>query len=183
MQLKEMLPWNWGKKNVPVHRDQTRGFEAQTPLPSVLSLRSSVDRLFDDFFGEFPGFGSQMAPSWAAPIGAGDSRFLPPLDASETEDAYTISLELPGLDEKDVDISLTDDAVTIRGRKSEESERDENGAHWIERRYGSFQRIVPLPVAVAADEVKATFRRGVLTLTLPKAESARIEARRVPIET
>jgi HSP20 family protein len=182
MHLKEILPWNWGKKSVPIHRGAEHGAGALEPLQPVGALQHSVNRLFDDFVHDFPRLG--RVPGFGVePLGGSESAFLPALDATETDEGYTVTLELPGLDEKDVDVSLRDDAVTIRGEKSERTERDENGAHWVERRYGSFRRVVPLPAAVEADAVTATFQKGVLTLTLPKAESAKVEARSIPIDT
>ena len=169
MHLKEILPWNWGKKNVPVRREPRAELgEAEHP---ALGLRRSLDRVFDDFFEGFGGRGE-----------SGLGRFVPALDASETDEAYTISLELPGIDEKDVTVHLSADALTIEGEKSEERERDERGAHWVERSYGSFRRVVPLPSEVDAAAAKASFKRGVLSITLPKTEASREQAHSIPID-
>jgi HSP20 family protein len=173
MHFKEILPWNWGKKSVPVHRAPQPEVPLVEPENAMFGLQRSINRGFDEFF---EGFG------WPGELTGRVGRFVPALDASETDEAYTISLELPGIDEENVTVTLSDDALTIEGEKSEERERDEGGAHWVERSYGSFRRVVPLPSEVDASAVNASFKRGVLSISLPKTEASREQARSIPIE-
>ena len=169
MRIREMLPWNWGKHRIPVQ--SVSHSEAAYPEPA---LRDTIGQVIEDFLG-IDAFrtGSQLTRTGV---------LLPPLDAFETDDRIRVSLELPGMDAKDVDITLTADTLTIKGEKSEESERDEAGAHWIERRFGSFRRVVPLPCEVEPDSAKATFRRGVLEFEVHKSASSREKSRGVPIQ-
>jgi HSP20 family protein len=129
-----------------------------------------MDRLLEHFLGEaagpdFPG------RTWE-----------PRLDMSETKDTLTIKAELPGLDTKDLDVSVSGDVLTIKGeRKQEKDEKDEQ-RHIIERSYGAFMRMLRLPAPVAADQIKANFKNGVLTISLPKTEEAKQKAIPVTVE-
>jgi HSP20 family protein len=101
---------------------------------------------------------------------------------SETKDTLTIKAELPGLDTKDLDVSVSGDVLTIKGeRKQEKDEKDEQ-RHIIERSYGAFMRMLRLPAPVAADQIKANFKNGVLTISLPKTEEAKQKAIPVTVE-
>lgn len=106
--------------------------------------------------------------------------FQPHMDVSESDEAYTVTVELPGLEQKDVDLSLTDDLLVVQGEKRAEAEQEGEQRHRMERLYGRFQRAVRLPTPVEADHVEATFKSGVLTIRLPK--SAQSRQRKVPIQ-
>ena len=172
MHARDMLPWNWGRKNVHVRHGHREDGErhGEALLPS-LGMSAPLDELF------------RRALEWPRThFGAAESSaFLPALDATETDDEIRISLELPGMSEKDVEVSLENDTLTIRGEKREEQEREEHGGHWIERRYGSFQRSVPLPCEVKADAIQATFKKGVLRLVLPKSTTQRESRRTIEV--
>lgn len=140
------------------------------------SLRREIDRLFDDFrpFGwRLP---SRM-PGFEVPrISGAEWQIAPAMDLAEKEDAYEITAELPGLDEKNVEIKLVNQMLTIRGEKSEEKEEKQKDYYLSERRYGSFQRTFQVPEGVDAGRIDAKFAKGVLTVTLPKtAESKKAE--------
>jgi HSP20 family protein len=105
--------------------------------------------------------------------------FAPQVDISETEMEYRVTAELPGLEEKDFDVSLDGDLLTLKGEKKVEREEKGEGFSHVEISSGSFHRAFRLPVEVKADGVKAAFKNGVLTVTLPKADPAR--AREIPI--
>jgi len=106
--------------------------------------------------------------------------FQPHMDVAEGDEAYTVTVELPGLDRKDVDLSLTDDRLVVQGEKRAQAEDEGEQRHRVERLYGRFQRAVRLPSPVQADQVEATFKSGVLTIRLPKSAEAR--QRKVPIQ-
>ncbi|HRX83420.1 MAG TPA: Hsp20/alpha crystallin family protein [Phycisphaerae bacterium] len=135
------------------------------PAPALSSLRSEFDQLFDRFFGEFEsGF-----PAGTEGMGA----WLPAFEVSETGDAVTVKAELPGVDPQDVDVTVSGNILTISGEKREESEKREGVTYRCERRFGRFQRSIELPTAVDADNVTAENANGVLTVRLPRSESAR----------
>jgi HSP20 family protein len=103
-------------------------------------------------------------------------------ELSETDDEICVKAELPGMDEKDIDVSLDENILTIRGEKKEQSEKKKRKIHVSEMSYGSFHRSFPLPVEVEASQARAKFKRGVLTLTFPKTERVKEERKRIPIE-
>jgi len=141
--------------------------------PGVLfNLHRDLDDIFGDLW-ERPG----LIPEEER---AAFRDFQPQMDVSENDDAYTVTVELPGLDSKDVDLSLTDDLLVVQGEKRAEAESDGEQRRRVERLYGRFQRAVRLPTPIQADQVEASFKSGVLTIRLPKSAEAR--QRRVPIQ-
>ena len=136
----------------------------------LVSLQDRINRMFEDFFRGFP-----MAPWREEQLG-----WAPALDVSETDEAIQVTAELPGVDPKEVDISLTDDLLTIHGEKKAEKEERKRDYHRIERSYGSFTRTVRLPASVDQEKVEATFKEGVLTIGLSKKEEAK--TRRVKVD-
>jgi HSP20 family protein len=145
-------------------------------LPFV-SLQREMNRLFDNFFGG-------LSPSPWAPLERGGAEsFTPHVDVSETDKEIKVSAELPGMDENDIDVSLTRDTLTIRGEKKEEKEDKGKDYYRMERSYGSFTRNIPLPVEVNTDKVEATFKKGILYVTLPKTVSAIEKTKKVPIRS
>lgn len=129
----------------------------RNPAP-VSSLQTEMNRMFEDFFSQPFGFPASM------------SQFQVPMaiDVKEDDKSVTVTAELPGVDGKDVQISVHDDVLEIKGHKSEEKKRDEESLHVVERSYGSFARRLLLPAEVDSDRAEASMDKGVLTLTLPK---------------
>lgn len=140
------------------------------PLGELSTLRREMDRLLERFFGE--------VPSLELPGG----RWEPRIDMSETKDTLTVKAELPGLDPKDLDVSVSGDVLTIKGEKKQEKEEKDERRHVVERSYGAFIRMVRLPAPVAQDNIKASFKNGLLTISLPKTEEAKQKAIPVTIE-
>ena len=132
----------------------------------VGALNRSIERLFDDMWR-----GAVAAPA------AGS--FAPRLDVVERDGEILVSAELPGLEEKDISVEVHGNVLTLQGEKKSEQEDRKAGWYWSERSYGSFRRVVELPVEVEADKASASFKNGVLTITLPKAESAKV--RSIPV--
>jgi HSP20 family protein len=120
-----------------------------------------MDDLWNRFLGETP-FSRAFTEEW-----------LPSADISETKDNLLIKAELPGLDPKDINVSVSGDLLTIKGEKKKEEEEKDEHHYFMERYYGSFQRSFRLPVNVQGDKVEATFDKGVLNITLPKSEEAK----------
>jgi len=131
------------------------------PFGELSSFRKEIDRLWDRFGGETP-LARTLGEVWS-----------PSVDISETKDKLLFKAELPGLDTKDVSVSISGDLLIIKGeKKAEEEEKDEH-YHCVERYAGSFQRVFRLPSGVKADKIEATFDKGVLKVTLPKIEEAK----------
>ena len=137
------------------------------------SLQREMNRLFDDTLRGFAG-----SPSEQPRGNLVDAR----MNVSETDKEFRISAELPGVEEKDVDITLDGDVLTIRGEKKFEQERGgpKENYHFVERSYGTFQRSLQLPYTVTPEDVRADFHNGVLTLSLPKTEQQQ-RSRKIPI--
>ena len=134
---------------------------ALMPWTGMTSLRKEMDRLFDRF----------SEPGWMDMSSLGD--WEPKIDVSETKDALTLKAEMPGVDQKDITLSLQEGVLTIKGEKEEEKEEKDKRYHRMERSYGSFARAIRLPPAVDGSKVTAVFKHGVLTVTLPKTGEAK----------
>ncbi|WP_349569546.1 Hsp20/alpha crystallin family protein [Azotobacter salinestris] len=152
-------------------QDSRHSLEHWHPLDR---LRRQVDHLFSDFGRKAlrSPFGRSLfdsEPQWAREL---FSQGLPAVDINDKGAAYEISAELPGMDEKDIEIRLSSGCLTIRGEKKEEHEDKKKDAYVAERYYGSFQRSFALPPEVDADRIEAHFNKGVLTLSLPKKAEA-----------
>ena len=134
---------------------------AMMPWTGMTNLKQELDRFFGPFgelkLDEFPALGN-----WA-----------PSMDVSETKEALVVKAEVPGLDPKDIQISLQEQYLTIKGEKRQEKEEKEERYHRVERTYGNFVRSVRLPVGVDGGRVTAAFKNGLLTVTLPKTPAAR----------
>jgi HSP20 family protein len=146
-------------------------------------LRREIDRLFDDMNKGW------HLPSWRSSFGA--DRFFPlqsafslapATDFVEKPESYEISVELPGLDQKDIDVAFADGTLVIKGEKKEEREEKEKGRYLTERRYGAFQRSFRVPDGVDPDKVAATFAKGILTVTLPKTPEAQKPERKIAVK-
>lgn len=155
---------------------------------ALTRLRSEVDDLFDRYFPGFPRFPrrlmdldpftalempSSLLPRWGT---------APSVDLSETNEGYEVSADLPGLDDKDIEVSVTDTTLTIRGEKQEEREEEKKDYHMRERRYGSFQRTLRIPDDVDGSKISATFSKGLLKISLPKSVKAKSAKRRLKVE-
>jgi len=166
-----------GKASAPATSLQSwRPFEA---------LRHEVDRLFDSFdrdasrssfhrsfFDAAPILGRELAGSGA-----------PAVDIAEKPNAYEVTAELPGLDEKNVEVTLVNGALTIKGEKHEEKEEKRKDYYLKERRFGSFERRFAVPEGVDAEKIEASFKNGVLTVTLPKTPEAQKPEKKIEVKS
>ncbi len=172
-----LLPSKWlrrnNESNVPVRRQ-----EEDHP---VYSLQREMNRVFDDFFRSFdmPLMGSFDWPQLST---LDSGTISPKVDVSETDKQLRIHAELPGMSEKDIEVSLARDSVTISGEKKQESEENVKGWYRMERSYGAFHRTVPLPCEVDPDKVEATFKNGVLNITLPKTAQAQATTKTIAVK-
>ena len=152
-----------------------------TPLDS---LRREVDRLFDDFHPfDFRLRSSRSLFGRDLPVFRGAAwPVAPAMDLVEKADGFEITAELPGIDEKNVDIRLANNVLTIKGEKNEEKEEKEKDYYLSERRYGSFQRSFQLPEGVDANKIDASFAKGVLTVKMPKTAEAQKAEKKITVK-
>jgi HSP20 family protein len=162
MNMRDLIPWGRSQQTTPSrYRDEGDPF---------LTLHREMNRLFDDVFRGF-----DMAPFGGVSRMAG----WPHMEVVDNDKDVRISAELPGLEDKDVEILMGDGVLTIRGEKKSEIEDKERA--FSERTYGCFERRIPLAWEVEEDKIDASFRNGVLTVTLPKSAESRSEVRRIAV--
>lgn len=169
MAIKDLVPRiGRGREHMPVRRGDYEPFH---------DFQRQMNRLFDEFLGDFP-----LAARWSEPglVAAG---FSPRVDVAETDKDIKVSAELPGMDEKDITVEMDETSMTIRGERKEEKE--DKGKNWYtrEQSYGSFHRVIPLPANVESGKAKATFKKGLLTVTVPKREEEQAKRKAIKIET
>jgi len=163
MGISDIMPWRRKREGEGI-------VDTTSPL---LSLRREMDRIFEDFLGDT---GSGLG--WAN----GRGQFAPQINVKENERAIEVTAELPGMTEKDINLSLEDGLLTIRGEKRDEREEKEGEriVHF-ERRYGFFERNIRLSAEVNEDEIQATCKNGVLTIVLPKTPEAQRKAKKISV--
>lgn len=167
MHISDLIPWSRDKEKGPANDRE----DGSNPL---VSLQRDINHVFEDFW-------HKVEDGWN---GRSDvvGKFGPSTDVTETDKSVDVSIELPGMTEKDIDISLSSNAITIRGEKKIEHEEERKGVYMSERSYGSFYRTVPLPAGVDADKADATFKNGVLNVSLPKTAEAQAKVKRIPVK-
>ncbi len=141
------------------------------PFKDTEKSRSEMDRLLDTFLFGKPKTGF-----------AGEEEWQPPIDVVETESELIVNVEIPGVDPKDIGVSLSGDTLFIEGEKKPETDEKEEDHHLVERNYGSFTRSIHLPVEVQSDKVSASHKNGVLTVILPKLEGAQKKGTKIKVE-
>ncbi len=142
------------------------------PRRDLVSIRDEMNHLFDGFFS-----------GWPEPRkGLLEGAWAPSIDVAESDGEITVTAELPGVKLEEVDIAITDEVLTLKGKKKEEEEVKERNYHRIERSYGSFQRSIALPTGVQADKAKATYKDGILRITVPKVEEAKPKQIKIDVE-
>ena len=151
-----------GSISQPTDSMKEDAMRAPTPWTGMAGFKNEMDRLFERF----------LEPVWreAAPVGGG---WEPKVDVSETKDTITVKAEVPGVEPKDIAISLQDGVLTIKGEKEEEKQEKDKHYHRVERSYGAFSRVMRLPAAVDGSKATAAFKDGLVTITLPKAPEAK----------
>jgi HSP20 family protein len=145
-------------------------FRELTPFRDFERMRRDMDRFWDSFFER----GVRRTDE--------EGGWLPSLDVAETKDEIVVKAEVPGMDPKDIDISLSDGLLTIKGEKKQEREEKEEDYHLVERSYGTFTRSVRLPKEVRRDKISASYKNGVLKVTLPKSEEAKQKEIKIKVE-
>ena len=166
MPIRNLLPSVWRRSEVPVLREEGDPFSA---------LRREMNRIFDDFYRGFD----------LVPFAGAEERlgfFTPAVDVVEGKKDITVKVELPGLDEKDVEVLLSDDVLTIRGEKKQEKEESTGDYYRMERTYGRFERAIPLPENVDPAGIEAKFKKGVLSIQMPKRAEIEDKAKKIEIK-
>jgi len=163
MEFKNLIPWSRGRHV---------GTASDNPFQL---LHGQINRLFEDFFS-----GSALTPFSES---NGWQTLQPRIDIAESKEEVRVNAEIPGVDANDIDISLGDDYLTIRGERKSETTKEQDERTYTERSYGSFTRTIPLPCEVDAEQVEATFDKGVLTVRMPKSREVLEQSRKIPIAT
>ena len=163
MPVRDLIPWRSRNRSL-VPRRYESPFEA---------FHRAFDRLFEDFFGD---------RDWWPLAPVAERTFTPRVDVREKDKEVVVTAELPGLEEKDVEVELTDEGLTIRGEKKQEHEERGEGYYRAERTYGAFQRFIDLPCQVDGEKAEAEFRNGVLTVTLPKLPEEQGNRKKIQIK-
>jgi len=135
-------------------------------------LQDEINRMFNYALGGWP----------SERDGMGGGEWAPPVNVLEDKDNVVITADLPGMTDKDIDVAVLGDTLTIKGEKKREEKKDEGSYHMFERTYGAFQRSVALPTSVENDKAKASFKNGVLEVKIPKKEEARPKQIEIKIE-
>ena len=159
MAIRDLIPWSRGD-NLPAYRDDP-----------FMAFRREMDRLFDDAFRGLEGgrlYSRLYGTTW------------PRVEVTDSEREICITAEMPGMDEKDIEITFDDGAMVLKGEKREDMESKDR--RFSERYYGRFERRIPIGTEVQDDQIRARFKNGVLHVTMPKTERAQSKARRIPVE-
>lgn len=164
--------------------------KASEPAPAMEAwqpfdtLRREVEQLFDDFGQNFFRLPARRSLFGFEPLWRREAVWetAPAVDVAESEKAYEITAELPGMDEKNVEVKVVNGNLTIKGQKQEEEEEKKKDYYLHERRFGSFERSFELPEGVDADKIEASFKKGVLTVTLPKKPEAQKPAKKIEVK-
>lgn len=164
-----------------IHKDTRSDTPAAERWAPFQTLRHEIDRLFEDFTPTF-----WHRPALAARVLSprpDDWPMMPAVDLREGDGAYAITAELPGIPPESIEVKLAGGVLTIRGEKSEEQEEEKADYRISERRYGAFQRSFTLPESVDTDKIEAAFANGVLTVTMPKSETAKASEKRIEVKS
>ena len=169
MKTRQVAPWKWG--HLPAETAQP----FDTFRREMEAFHRSMTRMLDDMM---QGWDSGFAAPWARSAGA----LMPSVAEAEDEKGYFVTVELPGMDEKDVEVTLNDGMLTIRGEKK--LDKDEEGKDFFrsERSYGAFRRVLALPVEVDPAKIEATFCKGVLKISMPKTREAQRKIRHIDVK-
>lgn len=171
MALREIAPWRWG--GLRHWREEERPFKSFRR--DMEALHREMDRLFDDFWSDT---GRSALPSSESNFGA----VWPRIDEVEDDGSYRITAELPGMDEDDISVDLADGLLTIRGEKKQDEEEKSKDYFRQERTFGAFRRSMLIPRDIDESKIKASFKKGVLSIDLPKTEESQQKVKHIDIK-
>ena len=161
MQIKDLIPW--------ARKDHAPDPKSDDQNP-IATLQRDMNRVFEGFWNRVGDF------DW--PWGGGEAKS----DVVETEDHVEVSIELPGMEMKDIEVTVTDDMLTIKGEKKVERQEEKKGYYLSERSYGAIYRTIPLPPGVDGEKANASFKNGVLTIKLPQTPEAQAKVKRIEVK-
>jgi len=167
MAITDIIPWTRPNRTLATRRQEMDPFN---------TLRREIDRVFGDFLTD---------SRWPERMNLFDRQmgsFMPEIDVKETDKEIRVTAELPGMEQKDIEVTFVDGGLTIKGEKREEQEEEKGDWYHSERRWGAFERMIPLPADIDLNKAKAWFKKGVLKVTLPKSEQARSNRKTIPVE-
>ena len=168
MAITDIIRWN---------KNRALATRPQDVVDPFSMLRRDIDRVFGNFLGDWR-WPDRALNMLDRQVGS----FMPEIDVTETEREFRVTADVPGMDEKDLEVSFVEGGLAIKGEKREEHEEDKGDVYRAERRYGAFERRMPLSSDIDVNKAKATFKKGVLKITLPKTENARSNRKTIPIE-
>ena len=168
MQITDLVPWR-----------KTNGglVKGRSEIDPFSQLHHEIDRVFSNFMTDWPLTGRMSL------MDRRFGRFVPDMDITESDKEFRVTAELPGMDGNDLEVSYVEGLLTIKGEKREEHEEQRGDSYRSERQFGAFERTIPLPSGGNPDKAKASFKKGVLSITLPKTEEARSNKKIIRIET
>lgn len=168
MAITDIIPWN---------RNRALATRPQDVVDPFNMLRRDIDRVFGDFLSDWirPG---RMLNMVDRQMGS----FMPEIDVKETDKGFQVTADLPGMDEKGLKVTFVDGSLSIKGEKREEHEEEKGNMFHSERRYGAFERVIPMSWDIDLNKAKASFKKGVLKINLPKNENARSNRKTIPVE-
>ncbi|HBA85212.1 MAG TPA: molecular chaperone [Verrucomicrobia bacterium] len=168
--MRNIIPWK--------RRESAVELTPRTAHP-VETLHRQMNQLFDEFFRDFGSL--QGSGFWSGE--RAESVLSPQFDVSETDDEVSITAELPGMDEKDIEVLFDDNVLTVKGEKKQEHEEKNKNYFMSERLFGQFQRVITLPAGINVDKVKAQFKKGVLSIVIPKVAQPHAERKKIEVKT
>jgi len=187
MDIKKLAPWNWFKKEedetgsvVPVYRhDGNRSYQENPLSAPLVHLYTEMSRLFEDTFrgGNMPSFRSELF----SPLTT-QGLLKPHVDIGATEKEYTIAVEVPGVNEEDVKIEVSNNTMIIKGEKRQAKEEKKQDFYRIERSYGSFQRMLSLPEDADQEAIKASFKKGILKIKMVRKPGPQTTVKHIKIK-
>lgn len=186
MDIRKLAPWNWFKKEGEAEkglrvRRAGSGRSDGRMYNQIEQFRNEIGKMFDSMFS---GFGMpRLGSSWPELSETPGGMLKPTLDVECTDKEYTISVEVPGVNEKDIHLELSDRTLTIRGEKRRDQEEREKNYYRIESSYGSFQRVLSLPEDADQEGIKAGFKKGVLGISIPRKGMPESNVRRIEVKT
>lgn len=175
------------KELMNVNGETTRPHDRDDLVPSMRNMdewMNNWNRWFDNFFNRFfdsPTFGGGLLPTVRS-LAPWSGTFAPSINISESEKEFLVTVELPGVSENDIDLSVDNNTLTIKGEKRQDHEEKGTGWHRVERSYGTFLRTIPLPSTVDTSAIEAGFKQGVLSIHLPKLPESQTNAKKIQIK-
>lgn len=161
MQIKDLIPW--------ARKDNAPDAKSSVDNP-IATLQREMNHLFESFWNR--------VGNLELPWGSGEAR----ADMVETDNAIEVSMELPGMEMKDIEVTVSDDTLTVKGEKKIERQEEKKGYYLSERSYGAIYRTIPLPSGVDGEKAQASFKNGVLTIRLPQTSEAQAKVKRIEVK-